>query len=728
MNVAQAIAAATQAAADQRITSSALVNLKSWLEQDRYAEYRDLVIEHIEAGNWQKLDDVYWTIIPFGTGGRRGRMYPIGSNAINDRTIGESAQGLATYVLEQQKPGESLSCAIAYDTRHRSRHFAELCASIMVANGFKVYFLDDYRATPQLSYAVRKKGCNCGIMVTASHNPPSDNAVKVYWSTGGQVLPPHDKAIIDRVMNVQEIKRTEFASAVSAGKVEFVTAEIDEAYVNEAVKFAWPGPRDLRLIYSPLHGVGSFAVMPLLAKAGFQDVTVYERHATPSGDFPNVPGNVSNPENAKVFDEIIAWAKANGGELILATDPDCDRMGCAAPLTPDIGGPWGTLTGNQLGVLLTDFVCLQLKAQGKLTSQSYVIKTLVTTEMTRRVAEHYGARCEGNLHVGFKWIAGVMDDVGPEGFVFGTEESHGYLIGTYARDKDGAVACLLMAEMAAYWKQQGKSLHQRLNELFALLGCHEESLVNVQMEGSEGMALMQKLMTAFRSAPPQQLGGIAVAAVRDYKALTRTPVGGHTEKLDAPPADMVMLDLAEEGNYFAVRPSGTEPKVKFYTFAYEPAGGDTEQSKAKLRDRLSALEQDIRKYVASVVGAERSSTDRTSGAWFCRKSCALGPTGCCILLRCFIPSVVGGQLPREASRYGFAFATSARISGSAHAHAAFGLVSRRGMDARCPCRVDHTDPLRRLDSTCGSDLCIRTHECDRPVSGRINDRCPRCRP
>lgn len=600
MNVNAALAAASEAVAKEWMSKSALVNLEAWLQEPRYAEYRSQIVSAIEAGQWQQLDDAFWTVIPFGTGGRRGRMAPFGSNAINDRTIGESAQGLATYVLEQAAASVDLSCAIAYDTRHRSRHFAELCASIMVANGFKVYFLDDYRATPQLSYAVRYKGCACGIMVTASHNPPSDNAVKVYWSTGGQVLPPHDKAIIDRVMSVEEIKKTDFSAALAAGQVEIVTQAIDRAYLAEARRYGWPGPRDLKVIYSPLHGVGANAVMPLFSAAGFNDVTVYARHAEPSGDFPNVPGHVSNPENSKVFDEIIASAKQTGGELILATDPDCDRMGCAAPLTLDSQGSWATLTGNQLGALLTDYVCIQLQSQGKLSSRSYVIKTLVTTELTRLVAESYGVRCEGNLHVGFKWIAGVMDEAGADDFVFGTEESHGYLIGSYARDKDGAVACLLMAMMAAYWKQQGNSLHQRLDELFAKLGCHEESLVNVQMEGSEGMGRMRELMAAFRSHPPRELGGIAVAAVRDYTALTSTPLGGSSVVLDAPPADMVMLDLAAKGNYFAVRPSGTEPKVKFYTFAAAAPCPLSElpAKKQELRTRLAALEKDIRTFVA----------------------------------------------------------------------------------------------------------------------------------
>lgn len=604
MSIEQAVSQAEQAVNDGLLTQAALDNLKCWLTEHRYREYQNAIMQHIQDGQWQKLDDVFWTVIPFGTGGRRGRMYAFGSNAINERTIGESAQGLASYVLEQtEDSSRQLKCAIAYDTRHRSREFAELCAGIMVANGFEVCFLDEYRATPQLSFAVRQLDCDCGIMVTASHNPPSDNAVKVYWSTGGQVLPPHDKAIIDRVMSVDEIRKVDFEQAVRDGKVHLCTEQIDQAFLEQVEKFAWPGSRDAKIIFSPLHGVGSYAVMPVLQKAGFEDCEVYAQHAEPSGDFPNVPGHVSNPENKAVFDAIIERAKQVGADVILATDPDCDRLGCAAPLTAEPGSDWATLNGNQIGALLTDFACMRMQQLGKLTEDSYVIKTLVTTELTRRIAEGYGVRCEGNLHVGFKWIAGVMDAVGPEGFVFGTEESHGYLIGQYARDKDGAVACLLMSMLVAELKTQGKTLHQRLDELLTQHGCHLENLVNVQMEGSEGMALMAKLMAAFRSSPPKVLGGIAVSGVRDYQSMTNRTASGDVEPLTGNAANMVMLDLAEEGNYFAVRPSGTEPKVKFYMFTYLPPEQSTDLrvAKQRLTERLSQLETDIRAYVASVV-------------------------------------------------------------------------------------------------------------------------------
>ena len=584
-----------------QITESAAKNIADWLSQPRYSEYRPELLAHIQRADWKKLDDAFWTIIPFGTGGRRGRMYPIGSNAINDRTIGESAQGLADYILGQANSG-NLSCAIAYDTRHRSRHFAELCASIMVANGFQVIFLDGYRATPQLSYAVRLFGCSCGIMVTASHNPPSDNAVKVYWSTGGQVLPPHDEEIIEGVMHCEQIRRVDFQQAVAQGNVKFVTQEVDEKFQQAALKFAWNGSRDAKIVYSPLHGVGGFVVPSLLRAAGFANVLEYGPHSTPDGDFPNVPGHVSNPENPAVFDAIVENAKSIGADIALATDPDCDRMGCSCPLTLDPDSSWATINGNQLGVLLTDYVISKRKAMGDLPKDAYVIKTLVTTEMTRRVAESYGVRCEGNIHVGFKWIAGLIDTCGPNGFVFGTEESHGYLIGTYARDKDGAVACLLMAQLAADLKAAGKTLHQRLDELMIQHGVYIEDLINVQMEGSQGMADMKNLMAKLRSSPPESIAGLKVLAVRDYASLVRKTSQGVSEAMQAPKSNMLILELGDSegspsGNAIALRPSGTEPKIKFYLFGHELLKtASTEalaQAKKKVTERLHAIKKEL---------------------------------------------------------------------------------------------------------------------------------------
>jgi phosphoglucomutase/phosphomannomutase len=453
----------------------------------------------------------------------------------------------------------------------------------MVANGFRVYFLDDYRSTPELSILVRHMRCDCGIMVTASHNPPSDNAVKVYWSTGGQVVPPHDQAIVERVMKVGEIKRVRFADAVASGQVVLCKDEIDAAFIASVISERCPGPRDAKIIYSPLHGVGEFAAVPALQADGFADIEIFAPHREPNGDFPNVPGHVSNPENPAVFDAIIERGKLIGADLILATDPDCDRMGAAAPQTKDRSGPWGTFTGNQLAALLTDFVCNERKKAGKLTSESFLVTTLVTTPMIRRIGDSYGIRTYDNVHVGFKWIAQQIDAGGPEHFVFGTEESHGFLIGQYVRDKDGAAACMLMAELAAAVKATGKTLFDRLDSLYWQHGYHAERQVSIFMTGSAGMTRMQALMHRLRTNPPPALGGLAVRRIRDYLQLT-------------PRGDMVILDLAEEGHFVAVRPSGTEPKVKFYLFTFVPP----EQlhlldvTRAEMDARLAAIEGDLR--------------------------------------------------------------------------------------------------------------------------------------
>jgi phosphoglucomutase/phosphomannomutase len=590
-----------EATAAGRLSAGAQANMRKWLTEARYADYAPAIVRHVEQQQWQELDDAFWTVIPFGTGGRRGRMYPVGCNVINDRTIGESAQGLADYV-KSHAGDQPLACAIAYDTRHNSRHFAELCAGIMVAAGFRVYFLDDYRSTPELSFLVRHRHCSCGIMVTASHNPPSDNAVKVYWSTGGQILPPHDAAIIQGVTNVQDIACVPFSQAVQDGRVVVCTAETDAAFLAALETQRLPGPRDLQVLYSPLHGVGTSAVVPALAADGFTQVEVFGPHAQPDGDFPNVPGHVSNPENRAVFDAIIERARQSGADVILATDPDCDRMGCAAPVTSDKNGPWKTFSGNQLGVLLTDFVLEQRRRAGTLSPEHYVVKTLVTTEMIRRIADSYGVRTYGNLHVGFKWIGGQIDESGPDRFVLGLEESHGYLVGSYARDKDGAVACMLMAEMAAQVKSRWQTIHQKLDALYWQHGYHAENTVNLAMLGSEGMARMQAMMTQLRQQPPATLGGLPVIAVRDYGNLTVRDAAGNVTPLDAPRGDLVILDLLEPGNYVAVRPSGTEPKVKFYEFTYVPAEqlADLESAKQDMADRLARFESDLRAFADSI--------------------------------------------------------------------------------------------------------------------------------
>ncbi|MFM1904787.1 MAG: Phosphoglucomutase [Planctomycetota bacterium] len=606
----EAVAAAHAAGA---LTDHSAITIRAWLTEPRYADFAADLAAAIDAGKWKELDDAYWTVIPFGTGGRRGRMYPVGSNAINDRTIGESAQGLADYVRSVLPPDEVPSCAIAYDTRHRSEHFAKLCTEVLLAAGFKVFFLRGHRSTPELSFAVRFTGATCGIMVTASHNPPSDNAVKVYWAGGVQVLPPHDKGIIERVMQVDEIRREPFAEGVAAGRVLFVEQEVDPAFVAAVLEQATPGPREISILYSPLHGVGATAVVPVLRGAGFERLRLFGPHEQPDGDFPNVPGHVANPEVPAVLEAPIAEARAKGDDLVLASDPDCDRLGAATPLTRAAGSPWQTFTGNQLCALLCEQAIAGRRIRGEARPGDYVVTTLVTSGLARRVAESHGLVVDDTQLVGFKWICSAIDRHGPEGFVFGTEESHGYLAGTHVRDKDAAVAALLMAEQTAALAAENRTPHELLDELFCRFGCHQERQINIMLPGASGMDRMKEIMATLRTQPPASCGGLAVVRTRDQASLTTWVPGGQPEAYEGVKSDLVIFDLAglpdagtriagrfpPLGNAVAARPSGTEPKIKFYLFtAAEPCSpGELPVIKAALQTRLDGMEEELRRLV-----------------------------------------------------------------------------------------------------------------------------------
>lgn len=577
----------TDAELDAHLTPAAAERIRRWLREPAYAKFAPAIRDCLARGDWPSLEDAFWTVLPFGTAGRRGRMGPFGTATINDRTIGESAQGLADYVRAlRATTGEDdeLRCAIAYDTRHNSRHFAELCAEIMVAAGFRVFFFDEFRPTPELAFTVRVKHCDCGIMISASHNPPSDNAIKVFWSSGGQINEPHDAALVRAVGAVRSIERAGFADAAEGGRIEFCRAEMDHAYREAVLAQGFAGPRNVKIVYSPLHGVGGASVAPVLAAAGFEDVEPFGPQAAPDGDFPNVPGQVANPENPAVFDALIARAEQTGADLVLASDPDADRIGVAARLTPD--GPFQTLNGNQIGVLLADYVLRRRREAGALTPAHYVVTTLVSTDMLRRLAGFHRVQCHDDLFTGFKWIGARIDEVGPAGFVFGFEEAHGYLAGPYIRDKDGAVAAMLAAELAAECKQAGRTPFDRLDALYRDVGCHLEKTVALTMPGADGMTRMQQIMQRLRTAPPAAIGSLAVVGVRDY---LHRPHG--------PKSDLLVFDLAD-GNRAAVRPSGTEPKIKFYLLTYLPpaASQDVAAAKRTLGERLALLEADFLRY------------------------------------------------------------------------------------------------------------------------------------
>ncbi|MGD9719859.1 MAG: phospho-sugar mutase [Pirellulales bacterium] len=588
-----ALAILDGALAQGLILPSAGENIRRWLLDQRYREQAPEVARHLAEGRWPILNDVFYTTIPFGTAGRRGRMYPIGSNAIHEHTIGESAQGLADYVRQLNCSKAALSCAIGYDTRHRSREFAELCAEVMAAAGFRVHFLDGPRSTPQLAFTVRHFGCQCGIMISASHNPPQDNAIKVFWSSGGQLRPPHDLGVIACVERVRAVLREPFEQALARGAIEYCQEQIDRPFRQAVLACAFAGPRALRILYSPLHGVGATSVLPVLEADGFRDVELFAPHATLDGDFPNVPGHIANPESPAVFDSLIERANQTGAHLVLASDPDADRIGCAAPGRP--GEPWRVFSGNQIAVLLADFIFSRRAAAGSLSPDDYTITTLVTTGMLRAVAEHYGVRVFENVFTGFKWIGSLMDELGPEHFLFGAEEAHGYLVGNYGRDKDAAGAAMLLAELAADCQARGLSLWDHLLDLYRRVGYFAEAAVSRTFAGAAGMAAMQATMERLRRQPPASLAGMRVARVRDYLEDRNIRPKSLGQVIEGRECDLLFFDLESPGNAAAVRPSGTEPKLKCYLFARRPTGSDCagESQRQEVAQQLARMRVDL---------------------------------------------------------------------------------------------------------------------------------------
>lgn len=587
-----------EAAVDEgHLSKDAALNLRRWITGAAYAEYLPQIETHLVEGKFEELESAFWTVIPFGTGGRRGTMCAIGTAVINDRTIGESAQGLADYLRKTKGTGP-LRAVISRDGRNRSDDFARLTASVLAANGFEVFYFPEPRATPELSFAVRHLGCAAGVMISASHNPPSDNGVKCYWDTGGQVLALHEEGVIECVYAVDEIRRVPFDEAVAAGQVKLLDDSVDRAYCEAVCGQSVGESRDIRILFTPLHGVGESAVCRVLQRAGFKDVDVLASQRAIDGNFTNVPNQVPNPEVPAALGPAIETARSEGHNLVLASDPDADRLGAAVRVEGDGFVP---LTGNQIASLIADFVLSKKKQRGELTSRHYLVKTLVTTDLLRRIAGHYGVEMHGNLLVGFKYIAQEIDSSGPERFVFGAEESYGYLTGSYARDKDAAVAALLLAELAAELKAQGKTLVDQLDALYLIHGYHVEGAASKTCPGAEGVEQSSFLLERFRTQPPVELGGVRFGQVNDYDRheVRSLPSNEKTEELPDPKGPLLFFHASEEGFAFAVRPSGTEPKIKFYLFGYGLPPSDEQLAEVKKTTdaRLEGLRQALLEYV-----------------------------------------------------------------------------------------------------------------------------------
>lgn len=572
----------------KHVSADALSNITHWLEQPKYAEYRDELVEMINAERWKELEDAFFKVIEFGTGGRRGTT-GVGSNRINRVTVGESAQALCVYAKKADPSAPQKGIAIACDTRLSSPELSKYCASVCAANGFKVYIFEDFRSTPELSFAVRELGCAAGIVITASHNPPSDNGFKAYWSDGGQIVPPHDKGILAEADHVETIEAIDFDEAVAAGKVSIIGEEIDQKYIAAVAHEALGQARDVKIVYSPLHGAGQRNTLPVLRAVGFTDVNPVERQMVPDGNFPTIENGKPNPEDPSANDLAVAEMMAIGADIAITNDPDADRIGVMVRQGDEVM----YLNGNQSAVLATDYALKKLKAAGTLTPKHYVVKTIVTTDMMAALAEHYQVTCYGNLLVGFKYVGELIrqKEGTDEVFVIGGEESYGLLKGTYTRDKDGAVGALPLAEYAAELKAEGKTLWDKMLELYRQHGFYLERLDTIQYPGADGFARMQAIMAALRKQPPAEVGGHKVTAVLDYNDLVRRDIAsGSSSKIDCIKGNVIVLEFDNDARRrMTIRPSGTEPKLKVYSQWYD-AVVDGEDVQIRYDDLAKHLE------------------------------------------------------------------------------------------------------------------------------------------
>ena len=546
---------------NQELIKQVTEKAEKWLTPAYDAETQAEVKRMLENDDKTELIEAFYKDLEFGTGGLRGIM-GVGSNRMNIYTVGAATQGLSNYLKKNFKDLPQISVVVGHDCRNNSRLFAETSANIFSANGIKVYLFDDMRPTPEMSFAIRHLGCQSGIILTASHNPKEYNGYKAYWDDGAQVLAPHDKGIIDEVNAIASAADIKFQG--NPDLIQIIGEDVDKVYLDKVHTLSIDPEvikrqKDLSIVYTPLHGAGRTLIPASLKEWGFENVHCVPEQMVKSGDFPTVVS--PNPENAEALSMAIALAKKIDADIVMASDPDADRVGMACK---DDKGEWVLINGNQTCLIFLYYIIKNRIAMGKMQPNDFIVKTIVTTELIKAVADKNKIEMR-DCYTGFKWIAReIRLSEGKQQYIGGGEESYGFLAEDFVRDKDAVSACSLLAEICAWAKDQGKTLYDVLMEIYVEYGFSKETTVNVVKPGKSGAEEIKAMMDNFRANPPKEIGGSAVSLIKDYKTLELTDAQGNVSKLDMPETSNVLQYFTVDGTKISVRPSGTEPKIKFY--------------------------------------------------------------------------------------------------------------------------------------------------------------------
>ncbi|MDR9418225.1 phospho-sugar mutase [Gracilimonas sp.] len=544
----------------KELDSAVQNRINQWLKGEYDEKTKSTLQEMLDDKNFDELTEAFYKDLEFGTGGLRGIM-GVGTNRVNKYSFGMATQGFSNF-LKKNYPNEDIKVALAHDSRNNSDQLAQVVADVFSANSIKVYFFEDLRPTPELSFAVRKLGCKGGVMLTASHNPKEYNGYKAYGADGGQLVAPNDKMVMEEVQKITDMSEVHFQG--NDALIETIGDEIDEKYLDALVdlsisKDAIEDQSDLKIVFSPIHGTTGTLVPEVLKRMGFKNVITVEEQMSPDGNFPTVV--YPNPEEKEALDMALQKAKEVDADLVMATDPDGDRVGIAIK---NKEGNFVLLNGNQTGSLIIDYMLTAWDKSGKITGDEYIVKTVVTSYLLDRIAEDKGVECYNTL-TGFKYIGELMTKLeGKKKFIAGGEESYGYLIGEHVRDKDAVISCAIIAEMSAYHKSQGSSLYEAMIEMYLEYGLFREQLISVTKKGKSGGEEIQQMMMNFRVNPPKKLGGSQVVIIKDYQTSKKKNIAtGEVFEIDLPQSNVLQF-ITEDGSIVSVRPSGTEPKIKFY--------------------------------------------------------------------------------------------------------------------------------------------------------------------